>query len=353
MAQEVKQVESSIQELDIELENYQRLIGLAAEDRNLQLREVERLKSLVENKTVTESELDQALGAEVVKRNALQVLANQVKVMVPRRAALEASLALAETGLEKAELDLERTKIYSPVSGVIVSDLFEENAFVTRGTALTEIEETSSVEVRCNLRTDQLFWLWGNRRTDGNLAVTYEIPPAQAKVVFRLGGRQYEWDGVLSRFEGTGLDVRTRTIPCRVLVENPAGGRLRNNSPGLGETGDAPALVRGMFVNLEIEANVNDTLLQIPIEAQQLGGTVWKAEGNTLRMATVNVAKILPHHVLVDAAASAINPGDQLVITPIAKVRDGMEIRLAADSTGDAGSPAAAVTEAALDNESY
>ena len=32
----------------------------------------------------------------------------------------------------------------------------------------------------------------------------------------------FQWQGVLSRYEGTGLDIPTRTVPCRVVVTNPS-----------------------------------------------------------------------------------------------------------------------------------
>ena len=327
LQQEVAQAEIGIQEIDVELQNYRQLMQLAAEDRNLQLREVKRLQGLVSNRVVTESELDRARSTEVTKRNSLQTLANQVKSLVPRRANLEASLDLAKTRLEKAQLDLNRTRIVAPIDGVIINDLVEENSFVARGATLTSMEDTSSIEVRCNLRSDQLFWLWGEGTNEAG-ADQYQIPTAEARVVYRLGDREYEWDAVLSRYEGTGLDERTRTIPCRLLVENPTDVRVRNQSPGLREVAKPPALVRGMFVTVEIDTGTNAELLRIPLDARQLGGTVWQARDGRLEIEPVTVVKQMKEAVLVDAASTVLRVGDRLIVTPIAKVEDGMEIKL-------------------------
>ncbi len=38
-------------------------------------------------------------------------------------------------------------------------DLVEENDFVQRGTAVVEFEDTSAVEVKCNLMSEEVAWL--------------------------------------------------------------------------------------------------------------------------------------------------------------------------------------------------
>ncbi len=334
LQQEVAQAEIGIDEIDVELNNYRELMELAAEDRNLQLREVERLKSLVSNRVVTESELDRALGIEVTKRNSLQALTNQVKTMIPRRASLVATVGLAKTRLEKAQLDLQRTKITAPVDGIVIDDLVEVNSFVTRGATLTNIEDTSAIEVQCNLRSDQLFWLWAADTSDMSSASLYELPHAKARVIFRVGGREYEWDATLSRYEGSGIDEQTRTVPCRLLVDNPTEVRIRNESPGMQNFGKPPALVRGMFVAVEIETDTSAELLRIPLAARQLGGTVWLAKDGRLQIETVKIAKQLPDAILVYMNSTIVRPGDELIITPIAKVKDGMEISVEGDETG-------------------
>jgi multidrug resistance efflux pump len=74
---------------------------------------------------------------------------NQLDLAKKRRARLEAAEKLADTQLRKAQLDLARCEIISPVDGVIVRDMVENDSFVQRGSTLATIEDTGNVEVSC------------------------------------------------------------------------------------------------------------------------------------------------------------------------------------------------------------
>ena len=51
---------------------------------------------------------------------------------------------LTETMLERAQLDLGRTRISAPVSGVVVEEMVEAESFVSKGSPLVTIEDTSA-----------------------------------------------------------------------------------------------------------------------------------------------------------------------------------------------------------------
>ena len=164
---------------------------------------------------------------------------------------------------------------------MIVTESVEADSYVQKGTPLVVIEDTAAVEVKCNLRMDELYWIWNQtdqRPTTGadTTRADYQIPNTDVNVLYRLGNREYQWKGKLWRYDGIGLDERTRTVPCRVLVEAPRDVQLLDADAASESMIGPPALVRGMFVALEILAKPRIPLLQVPEEAVQPGSTVWR-----------------------------------------------------------------------------
>jgi hypothetical protein len=217
------------------------------------------------------------------------------------------------------------------MEGVIVTDLVEEDDYVRKGTSLVTIEDTSKVEVRCHLRVDELYWLWnqmglgpGEARESGPQS-GYQIPKAPVTVVYRLAGRDYAWQGVLSRYEGIGLDESTRTVPCRVLVEAPRDGRVLDEEGRLVECTGPPALVRGMFVTVKIHAQPTARLMEIPEAAVRPGNRVWLVREGKLAVVEANVVRVADEVAIVEGGA--LEAGERVVVTPLAGPVAGMAVR--------------------------
>jgi len=137
---------------------------------------------------------------------------------------------------------------------------------------------------------DQLYWILNQKgehdpqgpATDPSaMAGRYALPPTPVTVEFQVTGREkriYAWEGVLSRYEGSGIDPQSRTVPCRVRVEKPyeykVDGKVRSDDSFSGP----PALVRGMFVNLKIHTKPQSELMLVPKMAVKPGNVVWRFE---------------------------------------------------------------------------
>src|SRR5690606_21217430 len=133
---------------------------------------------------------------------------------------------LVETKLEEALLDLEKSKIVAPIDGVVVTESVEEGNYVPAGTTLVTIEDTSAAEVRTTLRMDEMNWIWQQGQSLGGNdlrtpQLDYQLPQIPATITYELGGQQYVWQGQLWRYEGIGLNEKTRTVPVRILIPHP------------------------------------------------------------------------------------------------------------------------------------
>jgi RND family efflux transporter MFP subunit len=324
----VRQSEVDLQRIEVERKNVDALIDIAQRDLDLKGREFQRVGGLVKRNAAAVGERDTVEATILVAQTTLQRLTNQRDLFPSQQARAEAEVRLKRSELAAAEIDLRKTKITAPISGVIVSAPVECRQFVNLATTLVQIEDTSVVEVSCRMRVDDLYWLWGcshelaacqrNPDMHDSGQPCYEIPPARATVTFRLGDRQFQWDGRLARYEGTGIDAKTRTVPCRVVVEEPRRAD-RKNGP--------PALVRGMFVEVALHVDSNEQLLQIPHDAVRPNGEVFAVADGKLRVYQVDAARVLSDALLVRATSTDLRIGDALVVSPLASGFDGMEVR--------------------------
>lgn len=334
LQEELKQADAALREFEVELTNTEAQIRLAEEELELQRKNLARLTGLAGKKVASEAEIDVARREELAARNSLQSLRNQTELWKPRRARAEQQRELATVQLEKAQLDLQRTKVVAPIDGTIVSDPIEADAFVEKGELLAKINDTSCAEVKCSLKMEELYWLWKQQEgvstqpKELGIAAQYEIPRTPVTVAYALGGNEYRWEGVLSRFEGAGLDEKTRTAPCRVLVASPRDVSMVEPSGATRKMTTGPrALVSGMFVTVMIHSQPEAALLRIPAKAVRPGNVVWKAREGKLSIEPVHIIEARGDDVILHAAASNLAAGDSIIVSPLPVVNSGMAVR--------------------------
>ncbi|TWU47983.1 efflux RND transporter periplasmic adaptor subunit [Rubripirellula reticaptiva] len=267
----------ALREVDQEMANAKRSIEVAKQDLALQQKEVDRQNAMPAG-YASRAEIDQANRALLASRQQLVNFENQFDLLVQRRIRLESSERLADTQLRGAETNLARTEIRAPIEGVIVAEEADLNTFVSRGTTLVVIDDTSKVDVSSSLRMDQLYWVLnqGNETVD-TASRNYDLPETPAIIEYEMSGRDnvvYRWNGRLLSYNGIGLDPTTRTVPVRVVVDNPQEMVDENGKP-ITKTG-TPALVRGMYVRVKLMIKPKASLVVIPARALQPGNRVFQ-----------------------------------------------------------------------------
>lgn len=309
----------ALQELDQEMANTQRLIDVAKKDEVLQEREVNRLTSLPEG-FASGNEIDQARRALLAANQQLVTLENQLDLQRKRRIRLEASEQLAATQLRAAEVNLERTEIRAPIEGVIVSEEADLNTFVSRGSGLMTIEDTSKVEVATSLRMDQLYWILNQRGEElDETSRSYNLPETEAIIEYEVTGRAgavYRWQGRLLSYDGIGLDPATRTVPVRVVVDDPT--QFVNEQGNPQKTRGSTPLVRGMFVRVKLLIKPQTPLVVIPSTALQPGNRIFQfiPDESVLDIVVVETTDPLDTSMVSDEAASGATAEADVVEVP-------------------------------------
>jgi len=304
ITKERDQAERALEELKVQVDNTQLLVDLSEQELELQRREFRRLQTLARDQVITTSQLEQEERKVINATNALTTLNNQMQLLKTTQLRLQQGRDSANLRLQKAQLDLDRTDIVSPVDGVIVKDMVDQDEYVNKGVALVTIEDTSAVEIKCSLQMDELYWLWNQnlpapgKPTPRAPQLDYQIPAAPVKVIYHLAGLDFVWQGVLARYDGIGLDQATRTAPCRVVVRDPRAVTVEGACTEATCPTGPPALVRGMFVTLKIHADPQQPLFLVPESVVRPGNKIWRVREGKLDMMEVRVAAVLTERLL-------------------------------------------------------
>ncbi len=342
---ELTQNEVDLRQLELEATNTDRLIELARKDVDRAERDVQRLKDAQAKSTIVEvvtaAQIDSAEGEVTRMENALQTLLNTKSLIPTRKEKLEAQKSLVETRKKIAQLDKDRTIVKAPISGVIATESIEQGDFVQRGTELLIVEDVSQMEVSCSLLTEDLYWIWAlTDRSSLSLPQMgardfYQVPDISATITLSVGEQKFSWAGQLVRFEGSAMNERTRTVPCRIRVDE-----------ALSQRGGAapPSLARGMFVSVTLHVPPTGNLVRIPEEALRMNGRIYTtsmtagefldgAKDAKLHIHKVQVARAIPGAVLVqqDTINPPLPPGAQLIVSPLLYASDDMDVVIVAD----------------------
>ena len=357
LEEELKQAVAMIRELEIEIQNAENQKGLTEQQLEIDRRQLERNLQLSTTAAASQSELDAARRAELLTRNTLQGIQDSQNLLRQRLIRMVSGKDLVESNIAKAKLALERTKIFSPVDGVIVEESVEQDGYVQAGVPVIVIQDNSRLDVTCKLQMRQMHWLWqagsdpitkgsedakDSQTSQSTVGADLDsftptlnnlsaFPRADAKIIFELDGKQYQWEGVVDRFDGAGVDSQTRLVPCRVHVDSPLEVSVVPAKSGEFEPVEQPpALMTGMFVKVQIRVRAPRPLVRIPQKAIQPGDRVWVVRDGALVSYPLERATVENGLVIAYEDPQGLKAGDSLVISPLASPFDGMKVRTTA-----------------------
>lgn len=246
-------------------------------------READRLKNLLDTKSISQREYDNA-----VSDNAMA----------------NASLKQYEAALHQAELNLSYTKLEAPVSGMAERFIYSEGTLVSANTTLlTKIVQVSPIWVRFSLSDYELEELGGMLTKDTVKKITLILP----------NGEEFPEEGDLN-FSASQIDPTLGTQQLRAVFKN-----------------NEKKLVPGQFVRVRVTTGSRDGVFLVPQTAVQTGEqgkfvfVVEKdKEGKTI--AAVRPVQVGNWHgenwVVLDGLAQ----GDKVIIDNLIKVRPGAPI---------------------------
>ncbi len=354
---DVKESQKMLDEVLEEIRGAERNIELAETDYQLQFRDFERNKRL--KGVLSDSEVDLAERNLLTSKTQLTTRQNTLEMLKARKARLEASLELSQSQLSKSQLNLKRTVIYAPDDGVIVREMVEQGDYVSKGTQLILFEDTNHAEVICNLTATDLDWI-RNHSTGSTLDLETDDPngrsvyrlPKTAVSIYESGEPDVVWQGVLERFDGIGRDELTKSIPCRIVIEQPV----------IDTPEGKRALVRGMYVKCRMEVQTSTSapdkqFLTFPEKGVRPGNFIWVVNEHKLHRVEIEIVdrtkntldeEIAPF-VVISAENSELKVGDQIVVSPIPQPTENAPVLLKGEELGTETTPVVEKTDASAE----
>ncbi|HEX6201717.1 MAG TPA: efflux RND transporter periplasmic adaptor subunit, partial [Thermoanaerobaculia bacterium] len=251
---------------------------------------------------------------------------------VPQVTEARARVAAARAAVERAGLELARTRVTAPFPGRVRATHADVGQVVAPGTPLATVYATDSIEVRLPVAKDELAFLDVSVGENDGAG-----PPVTLSA--ELSGAPRSWRGRIVRTAGA-IDPRTRMLDLFARVDDPF---QRNGGGG-------SPLPIGLFVEAEIAGKTIDGAFVLPRAALRAGRVsgvpgaggggdevlVVDAAGRA-RFRTVDVLRTRGDEVVVSAG---LDDGERVIVSALEDAVDGMRVRLA-----EAVAPEAAAAE--------
>ena len=185
----------------------------------------------------------------------------------PQLAQARAALEAAEAAVERARLNLARTRVTAPFEGRVRAKRADVGQSVSPGTPLADVYATEYAEVRLPVSKQDLAYLdvgvgWsadgGSGGGDGKGA---EGPPVALHG--DLAGATRSWTARVVRTDAE-IDPQTRMLSVFARVDDPY---RRDGASAAADGGAPPALPMGLFVEAEIAGRIAPAAAVLPRRA--------------------------------------------------------------------------------------
>jgi len=225
----------------------------------------------------------------------------------PQLEAAKAKLAADGADLQKAKLNLARTRIRAPFNAIVRAKQVDIGSQVSSQEHLAELVGTDTYWIRASIPIDRLSWILipGNPAGSG----------ARVRISYRNG---YELAGTVIKLLG---DLETEGRMARILVEvqDPLGLKIKGKY-------QLPLLI-GEYVRIEIEGRELQNVYRIPRSALRDDSNIWIAsDDGRLEIRSV---KTLWRDAQTVVLAEGLEPNSRLIVSDLAAPVNGMPVKVA------------------------
>lgn len=255
----------------------------------------------------------------------------------PQLAAAEAQLFSAQASYEKAQLDLERTRIRAPFNGRVKSTMVDLGQYVNGSTELAEVFATDVVEIRLPLKNSELALIELPENYRGQ-PVDPEAYP-DVTITSDLGVHE-KWQGKIVRTEAA-IDENSYQLYVIAQIQDPFAVTQSDKAP----------LKIGQYVTAHIKGKTIEDALVVPSSSIYQGSYLFVIEDGALQRRNISLSFQTPQEAVI---LEGLNPGSELIVSPLGQVTSGTLVSVINDNDNtqtaehDAdGAPQTSATDAA------
>ncbi|MDA3917175.1 MAG: efflux RND transporter periplasmic adaptor subunit [Deltaproteobacteria bacterium] len=232
-----------------------------------------------------------------------EITATDLALRKPQLTQANAEIANARADLEKAELNLSRTKVYLPFNALILEKHVDSGSLVTAQGMLASIVDVDRYKVEALVPQDRLA-LFGTGRM------------SNADAFINSNYSNQTWKGTVSGTTGK-ITPESRMAGVIILVPDPLGLKIK---------GGRPQLLLDDYVNVRIRGPILENIFSLPRSAVRDHNTVWVYNSGILE-----IRKIKPvwKEESVIYVKTGINTGDRVITSDLPVAVDGLALQMA------------------------
>jgi RND family efflux transporter MFP subunit len=290
--------EAELERIKREESNNERLIAKVTADFETMTEEYDRMKQLRKSNSVSASQLARAVLELNQYETTLISRQNDAALFPVREAQVEKRRETHQSDLTIAQLDLDRTVVRPPFTGILSEVMVEQGQYVRAGDPLIRLTDISAVEVPVPLPLD-------------DYAKIASLVESGAQPVVELAKNETDparWFGNVVRI-APEADELTRTVEVYVEIEN---------------TTQTVPLLPGTFVHARIVGPVLEDVLVVPRDAM-LNGRLYVAKEGCATQRTARIRRTLQSLAVVEAGVEAT---EAVILTNLDIIHEGARLRV-------------------------
>lgn len=270
--------------------------------------------------SIRKSELEQAEasyeieeGRQRLAKQEVELLGNSIdevnRALVlrkPQFASIKSQVSAAEAAVERAELDLQRTRVVAPYDALVLRRSVNVGSQVATGDDLGQLVGIDEYWVMAAVPVRNLKWIQFPDSAQDGSEVSLHNPDAWGPAVERRGR--------VARMIGA-LDEQTRLARVLVTVDDP-----------LGRTSAVPPLILDTLIEVRIAGRPIDDVVRLRREYVHDADTVWVMKDNKLEIRDTEIIFRDPEFAYIRAG---VESQEAVVTTTLATVADGVMLRKA------------------------
>ena len=324
---EIAQLRADIARLRQEEKNHQADLDIAERHLELVSQERERNNRLRRQGVISSGQYDQSQQNFLRQERTVQSIKNVLALLPVQLRQKRAALSASRSELQRAVLQLSRTKLVSPFDARVRETSLDAGDFAAVGKSVGKIYDVSVLEVPVSLPVEDARWVFRRNQGAAFPRSQEEVKPflPTARVSWSQFGEKVEWRGRVSLVD-SGLDESTRALTLVVEIPEP----MKNWMPG-----EHPPLFVGMFVEVNIKGVTMPDVFVIPRAALRERDHVYLLDEGILRIQKVEVIRKGQDGVVI---RNGVNENARIIISAIPDPVSGMRLN---DQNGIAGGASA------------
>ncbi|MCL1114860.1 MULTISPECIES: efflux RND transporter periplasmic adaptor subunit [Shewanella] len=256
--------------------------------------------------------------AKIEFKDFAQGVPPELGLRIPQLKKEQANVKYAQAALARAKRNLERTVIRAPFDGIIKARNVDLGQYVTLGTNLGELYDTSTAEIRLPLTNEDLAYL-----------ESVDNPETTVTLTALLAGKQMTWQGNIVRSENV-IDEQTRMVYLVAEIHDPY---LRNHQA----EGQLP-LKFGSFVNAIITGRTVDDVVTLPRHVVRNGQVAVVSKDNIIEMRKVNIIRSDVNNIYIQGS---FKPNERVSTTSVNSLNSGQMIKVLGEQSKNQNKTAA------------